>query len=216
MKQIITALLLFTSALITAQKKNYIITITGDTVYGDIELRQKKFIVTSTNKQTKEWDALNVKIINAENFKGTIVVPCKLYLYTDNLYEMQLGYESLKEADTVMVLKEIYGTKKMNLYYGTDNMKTPYYFYKTPSDSVPVQLVVRYHLDGGLSFYLNNTIAYRGEKARMHIEENKGYVNQLKAVMSDCSGISNEMWELLHYRDYSIKSLIKKYNNCSH
>jgi len=75
-------------------------------------------------------------------------------------------------------------------------------------------LVVRYYLGGGLTSYNSNPAAYRGEKSRVHVEENRGYVNQLKSVMADCPSISEAMWDLLNYRDYSFKALIKKYNEC--
>jgi len=204
---------LFITAAVFAQSKNFVVTDNGDSLYGKISLKNKIFTVNG-NSEKKEISADHVRWIYAENFKGNTVVHCRLYVYNDDLGEMDIDYASTKDVDTVLVLKEIYTTPKMNLYLGTDNFKTQYYFYKTPGDNAPVQLVVRYHLGGGLSSYNSNPAAYRGEKSRIHVEENKGYVNQLKFIMSDCPSISEAMWDLLNYRDYSFKNLIKKYNEC--
>lgn len=197
-----------------AQKKSVLVTSSGDSLYGEIRLLGNVFIITASSGE-KRIAADNVRKVHAANFKGTTVVHCSLHLYSDNIAEMQLGAAPLKETDTVMVLKEIYNTGKMNLYFGTDNLKTQYYFYKTPQNDVPLQLVVRYHLEGGLTSYSSNTGAYRGEKSRMHIEEDKGYINQLKFLMKDCKDIDEGVWDVLQYRSYSLKSLIKKYNKCN-
>jgi hypothetical protein len=125
-----------------------------------------------------------------------------------------MDWTDLSSLDTVLVLEEVYTTPKINLYYGTDKFKRQYYFYQTPLDSLPVQLVVRYHLGGGLNSYAINPAANRGEKSRIHIEEDKGYVNQLRAIMIACNKIPDGMWEILSYRIYSLKKLIKKYNKC--
>jgi hypothetical protein len=113
-----------------------------------------------------------------------------------------------------MILKEIYATPKMNLYYATGSDKTPFYFYKTPSDPKAVQLVVRYYLQGGLDNYDNDRAKYSGNKSKVQIGEDKGYINQLHAIMGDCKKIPESMWELLAYRDYSLKRVIKNYNKC--
>lgn len=214
MKKLLFTFLLFTGYTVVAQKKDFLITSSGDSVYGQIRLLGENFIVYGSNGE-KKIAAANVRTVHASNFKGTTVVRCRLHLYSDNIAEMQLGYTPIKETDTVMVLKEIYSTEKMNLYFGTDNLKTHYYFYKTPQNEEPLQLVVRYHLDGGFSSYTSNTAAYRGEKSRMHIEEDKGFINQLKFLMKDCDSIKEAVWDVLQYRSYSLKNLIKKYNECN-
>ena len=78
-----------------------------------------------------------------------------------------------------------------------------------------MQLVIRYYLKGGLANYDNDRSRYRGDKSKLMIEEDKGYVNQLRAIMGDCKKIPETMWELLSYRDYSLKNVIKKYNKCN-
>ena len=100
------------------------------------------------------------------------------------------------------------------MYYVQNNFKLPFYFYKTPTDPKPIQLVIRYYLAGGLANYDNDRARYRGDKSRVTLVEDKGYVNQLHAIMGDCKKIPETMWELLSYRDYSLKKVIKKYNMC--
>jgi hypothetical protein len=213
MKVLLIFIFSFISVSVFAQSKNFIITNNGDSLFGKIKLQHKVFTISGPDGPM-QINADNVKKVYADNFRGNTVVHCRLYLYTDNLSELDMGYAPTTDIDTVMVLKEIYTTEKMNLYFGTDNLKSQYYFYKTPADTVPIQLVVRYYLGGGLNSYALNPAANRGEKSRIHIEENKGYVNQLKKAMGDCEAISETTWELLHYRDYSFKNLIKKYNEC--
>ncbi|NOT92229.1 hypothetical protein [Ferruginibacter sp.] len=211
-------IIFFTAVVISlnclGQSKNYLVTSAGDSLFGNIKLKNGVFIVTNTTG-IKEINADEVRWLNGDNFRGNVVVHCNLHLYNDNLYDLELGRISRVQMDTIMVLKEVYTTNKMNLYFGTDDYKTQYYFYKTPSDPLPVQLVVKYSLEGGLSSYLNNRPAYPAEKSRVHIEVEKSYVNQLKAVMGDCDMIPEATWELLDYRVYSLKKLIKKYNSCN-
>ena len=88
-----------------------------------------------------------------------------------------------------------------------------YYFYKTPLDSVPVQLFVNYSLGGGATAVFDKRDV-RGIESLTHLEVMKGFVNQLKLVMGDCKKLSGFNWDLLDYRVYSLKNLIKKYNKC--
>ncbi|MFZ1371923.1 MAG: hypothetical protein WAR78_16165, partial [Ferruginibacter sp.] len=56
---------------------------------------------------------------------------------------------------------------------------------------------------------------FRGDRSRVQLAEDKGYVNQLRAIMANCNKIPQTMWDLLSYRDYSLKKIIKKYNSCN-
>ena len=169
------------------------------------------FLLVSTNAQP----AIDVKKVYAEKMRFHTVVPCKLHLYIDNLTELELyeGYANM-DIDTVMILDEVYSTPKMNLYWGVDNLRRQYYFYKTPADPLPVQLFINYFLSGGESLIgkVAATDNYFG--GSRHIEIQKGYVNQLRSIMGDCKKISEGEWEILDYRIYSFKSVIKKYNKC--
>jgi hypothetical protein len=196
-----------------SQQKDYLVKNNGDTIFGKIRLKNKIFTITN-GESTQIVQSTEVKKIDCNNYKGTTVVNCNLQLYNDDLSDLEMGWVNVSASDTVMVLQEIYTTPKINLYFGTDNFRRQYYFYKTPQDSFPVQLVVRYHLGGGLTAYAAHPEENRGERAKVHIEEDKGYVNQLMAIMGDCKKIPEGMWEILSYRDYSLKQLIKRYNKC--
>lgn len=195
------------------QSDEFLIKNNGDTIKGEVKLVDKDFYVDIDEYQTKV-NADDVLKVNSKNFKGSIVVHCVLQTYVENLSELELDYIERGERDTIMILDEIYSTEKMNLYYGVNDFKVPFYFYKTPKDPKPVQLVVRYYLQGGLTNYNNNRSRYRAERSLVNIAEDKGYVNQLWAIMGHCKNITEPMWELLSYRDYSLKQIIKKYNKC--
>lgn len=203
---------LFLSGMCFSQKNDYVIKVNGDTIWGKISLKNKVFHIAGADEA--DINASDVIKIKSSNYKGSAVVQCRLQLYSDNLDEIELDFIRKGYIDTVMILDEILATPKINLYYGVNNYKTPFYFYKTPADSFPVQLVVRYFLQGGLANYTNDRPRYRGDLSRVNIVEDKGYVNQLHAIMGNCKNISETMWELLTYRDYSLKKVIKKYNKC--
>lgn len=203
---------MFASYNVFSQKNDYLIKVSGDTLWGSITLKNQIFRVSGL--LTTEIDAIEVKKIKSDNYKGNTVVRCRLQLYADNIDDYELDFIKRGYVDTVMILDEILTTPKINLYFGMNNYKTQFYFYKTPSDTFPVQLVVRYYLQGGLANYSNDRPRYMGERSKVSIVEDKGYVNQLYALMGDCKKIPAAMWELLSYRDYSFKQLIKKYNKC--
>lgn len=196
-----------------SQKGDYVIKNNGDTIWGDLTLKNKKLYVGETMQV--EFAPEDIVKIKSGKYKGNTVVRCNLQNYTDNLADLEIDYIKRGVTDTVLVLDEIYSTPKINLYYATNNYKTPFYFFKTPSDQKPVQLVIRYFLQGGLDNYNNDRARYRGDKSRVNIVEDKGYVNQLYAIMGGCSKIPPTMWELLTYRNYSLKQLIKQYNKCN-
>lgn len=195
-----------------SQKIDYLIKNSGDTVWGNISLRNNIFYIANTN--TPGINAEEVKKIKSVNYKGSTVVHCKLQLYSDNIDDLELDWIRKGVIDTVMILDEIYSSPKINLYFGKSDFKTQFYFYKTPTDKFPVQLVVRYYLQGGLDNFAKDPLRYKGEKAKVNIVEDKGYVNQLYAIMGDCKKIPETMWEILTYRDYSLKQVIKRYNRC--
>ncbi|HAO46920.1 MAG TPA: hypothetical protein PLZ45_16705 [Ferruginibacter sp.] len=195
------------------QQKEYIIKNNGDTLQGNIRLKNSTFYVSRDN-QTTELNASEVRKIRSEYFKGSVVVPCRLLLYSDDIDSYEIDFARREFVDTVMILEELMNTPKINLYYGVSSFRTPFYFYKTPADSLPVQLVIRYFLQGGLANYANDRPRYMGERSKLNIVEDKGYVNQLYAIMGGCKKISEATWELLSYREYSFKEVIRKYNKC--
>lgn len=195
------------------QKSDYLIKNNGDTIWGDITLKNKIFYVNG--KTPEVIKAAEVTIIKSAKYKGNTVVRCNLLTYIDNLGDLEIDYIQKGVTDTVMILKEIYNTPKMILYYTQNDFKIPFYFYKTPADPKPVQLVIRYFLEGGLANYNNDRARFRGDKSKVQIAEDKGYVNQLQAIMGQCKNIPLAMWEQLSYRDYSLKRVIKRYNDCN-
>jgi len=212
MKIIILMASLFISAACFSQKGDYLVKNNGDTVWGNIQLKHGVFYVKGSSPVAIHAD--EVAKIKSDDFKGNTVVHCNLLLYTENLNELDIDYIKRGNIDTVLVLEEIYSTPKINLYYVMNDIKVPFYFYKTPSDPKPVQLVISYYLQGGLDNYDRDRARYRGDRSRVQLAEDKGYVNQLRAIMGNCNKIPQPMWELLSYRDYSLKKLIKKYNKC--
>ena len=213
MKLFLAVCSLLISVTAFSQKSDYLVKNNGDTIWGDIKLENKKFYVNGTSQS--EINADEVNKVKSSRYKGSVVLRCNLVLYVDNLSDLEIDYYKKEAVDTVMILDEIYTTPKINLYYGVNDFKTPFYFYKTPSDPIPVQLVIRYYLQGGLANYNDDRARYRGQKSKVSIVEDKGYVNQLYAIMGECKKIPDAMWELLSYRDYSFKQIIKKYNKCN-
>ncbi len=195
-----------------SQNRDYLVKNNGDTIWGPIKLKHNLFYVSS--EPPLEINVDDVSKIKCEQFKGHTVFHSNLLLYADNLADLELDFIKKGVVDTVLILDEIYSTPKINLYFAMSDFKIPFYFYKTPNDPKPVQLVVRYYLQGGLDNYTNDRARYRGDKSKVMIVEDKGYVNQLQAIMGDCKKIPETMWELLSYRDYSLKQVIKKYNKC--
>lgn len=212
MKLLLSLIVLIASQPGICQKKDYLIKNQGDTIWGDITLKNKMFYVSGSSQTILK--AADVSFISSVSYRGNIVFTGTLLTYTDNIADLELNYFKKGSVDTVLILSEEYITPKINLYYGTDDYKSPFYFYKTPSDPKPVQLVVRYYLDGGLTNYANNPSRYRGDKVRLHIVEQKGYINQLYAIMGGYKKIPQTMWDGLSYRNYSLKQVIKRYNKC--
>ncbi len=212
MKLIFAFFLLFGSGTAICQQKEYLVKISGDTIWGNIKLKNKVFYVTG--QYSLEIKADDVSKIRSYKYKGSAVFSGDLLTYSDNLYDLELDYIKKGITDTVLILEEIYATPKINLYYGINDFKLPFYFYKTPSDLKPIQLVVHYYLQGGRGNYAKDPGKDPVNKSAIVIAEDKGYVNQLHAIMGDCKNISLGMWELLSYRSYSLKQIIKKYIAC--
>lgn len=212
MKLLFACVSLFISTSGIGQKAEYLIKNNGDTVWGEVTVKNKTFYVAG--KSTSAIEAADVSLVKSKKYKGNIVVPVTLLTYQDNLSDLKIDYVQKGSTDTILILDEIYSTPKMNLYYGTGADKSPFYFYKTPGDPKPVQLVIRYSLVGGLANYDNDRPRYRGINSFVQVLEDKGYVNQLYAIMGECKKITQPVWDLLTYRSYSLKQVIKLYNKC--
>jgi len=203
---------LFLFNFLFAQDREFVVLRNGDTLAGRARFSQNKFLVEKAGGGITVFTPAQVSRVYSPEINNHVVVPCKLRLYKDNLSDLELYNNSVKDVDTVMILDEIYSTPKMNLYWGTDDFKLQYYFYKTPADSLPVQLYFSYVLAGGLT--ASSEKGLTGDNSRVHLEPQKGFVNQLRFIMGDCKKIADGEWEILDYRSYSLKSVIKKYNKC--
>lgn len=214
MKYLFFFAVIFIPASLSGQNNDYLVKTNGDTLRGNIELRNRTFYISGPGSAKTEVNVDEVNKVKSVNYKGNTVVHCLLQLYTDDLDEFELDWIKRGVLDTVMILDEIVSTPKINLYFGQSDFKLPFYFYKTPSDPFPVQLVVRYYLQGGLANYTSDRARYRGDRSKVNIVEDKGYVNQLYAIMRNCANIPEGTWEILTYRSYSLRQLIKRYNSC--
>lgn len=194
------------------QQNDYVVKINGDTVRGEIEIEKNAVKIQGDGTHTIR--PADIKFISSKKYKGNTVLALNLLLYTTVFDELEMGLMKTKSTDTVLVLNEIYSTPKINLYFAKDKKLVPYYFYKTPQDSLPIQLVVHYHLSGGLGNYANDPQRYSNERSKVTIIEDKGFVNQLYAIMGDCTKISAVDWELLAYSEYSLRKVIKTFNKC--
>ena len=154
MKILLALAAIFVSASCYSQKGDYLVKNNGDTVWGDINLKKKVFYVTGITDV--EINAADVNKIKSRSYNGNTVLPCTLELYTDDLASLELDYISKGKIDTVLIVDEIYSSPKINLYFARSNFKTPFYFYKTPTDPKPIQLIIHYSLRGGFSNYSND------------------------------------------------------------
>ena len=165
-------------------------------------------MVSLEDSTTTAINADEIIYINSSSHSG-VVMHCQLRLYSDNIDLISSGnFDNNRIADTILVLKEIYTTPKMNLYYVQDKEKVPYYFYKRPADSTPMQLLVKYYLR-----YVEFTEVYR-DRSATQFQQLKSYVNQLQALMQDCDKVRDVDYEVLDYRSYSLIQLVKRYNKC--
>gem|GEM_PF-4445902 len=80
-------------------------------------MKAKTFIVTGeTAAPRRVFTAEEIKKLNSNRFNRSVPVHCVLQLYTDNIDVLELGWNNpSRSTDTVLVLKEIYSTPKMNL-----------------------------------------------------------------------------------------------------
>jgi hypothetical protein len=139
-------------------------------------------------------------------------------LYNDNITELNSNsYTGGKICDTVMVLKETYNTPKMILFEAPDKERVMYYFIKKPGDPVPVQLAVGYEASKAHMRITGHLIAdsvVNTDRGVGIIREQRFYVDQIRFAMADCDKITEDDLNMLTYRGYSFKKIIKRYNKC--
>ena len=192
--------------------QDLLITHKGDTLIGDVKFRGKSISITRQGKPDTVYAADDIEYIDAGGLRIGTVVHCKLFMYSDNIDVVQKwNYDGTANLrDTVLILYEIFKTPKMKLFEVADKERSTYYFIKKPTDSLPVQMIVdflpaKYEKDPSLFKYQINF---------SKLEQKRIYVDQLRVIMADCPKITGADLEIMDYRSYSFRRIIKRYNKC--
>ncbi len=136
--------LIFCITLLFAHSQDLLITHNGDTLHGDVKFMGKYISITQSGKPDSTYAADNIAYIKTGRYKGT-VLHCSLAIYSDNIDVVQKwNFNGEIKRDTVLVLYEIFSTPKMKLFEVADKDRSIYYFIKKPTDSLPIQMIVRY------------------------------------------------------------------------
>jgi len=201
--------ILFFSVYLSAISQHFIITHSGDTLQGEVKLYDKKITVLNTTGTSKTFTADEVAYMHSSRYTGT-VLHCRLTVYSDNIDVVQKwDYVGGGIIDTVMILKEVLQTRKMNLYQAVDKDKAMYYFVKKPTDSLPIQMIVKY----GIQYYGDNVVR-RNEAIASVLTQQRRYIDQLTLMMIDCDKVTLADLNMMDYRIYSFKKIIRRYNKC--
>ncbi len=204
--KVITAIcctILFKNA--AAQKAEGLIMNNGDTVFCDYTLKGNYFSVKNAGSVTRLVDSREVQSV-FNNKDNQTVLFLKLETFSDNPDEIfDPVSKNRSEYDTTLLLNELYSTPKMKLYSATDKRRVKYYFVKKPQDSRPAQLLIRYAV-----YYakMGEVVTWGSPNLTIH----RIYIDQLKGLMADCTKLTAGDFEVVDYRDYSFKKVIKKYN----
>ena len=162
-----------------------------------------------------EIDARDVIKVKSEYYKGTVVVPCRLILYTDNIDDYQIDHYKRDAIDTVMIPQEVYTTPKMNLYYGIKAIsRFPIIFIKRPAIRFPSSLSSDTTWRVDWANYINDRHKYMGQKIKAGYRKTRVMSTSLMPSWATAKKIQSNVWELLSYREYSFKEVIRKYNKC--
>ena len=190
--------------------QDLLITHKGDTLIGDVKFRGKSISITRQGKPDTVYAADDIEYIDAGGLRIGTVVHCKLFVYSDNIDVVQKwNYDGAEVRDTVLILYEIFKTPKMNLFEVADKERSTYYFIKKPTDSLPVQMIVHFFIQG----YKDPSI-YRNAPIVSILTQHRTYIDQLRVIMADCPKITQADLEMMDYRSYSFKRIIKRYNKC--
>jgi|GEM_PF-1467180 len=205
-------LLLVTRPVAFSQAKEFIIKNNGDTVNGKVTFHNRLFSIEGAGGSQENYAAADVKQVSGYGAKAGFVYTGKLILYSSNLLDLQKMYFRDEVSDTVLFLTQIYETPRVRLYQGFDNFRTLYFFYSTAASVTPVQLVVKYSLSGG-TYSLAERMPFKRTPGAEVIQQ-KGYANQLRAILGDCDRVPADMWESLEYTYPSLRALLKQARKC--
>jgi hypothetical protein len=188
-----------------AQKAEGLVMNNGDTVFCDYTLKGNLFSVKNPGSLTRLVDTREVQSVFSNNDKHTVLF-LKLETFSDNPDEIfDPVSKNRSEYDTTLLLNELYSTPKMKLYTAIDNRRVQYYFVKKPQDSRPAQLLIRYTV-----YYAKVGEVITWGSPNLTIQ--RIYIDQLKGLMADCARLTAGDFEVVDYRNYSLKKIIKKYN----
>lgn len=195
-----------------SQAKSFLIKNNGDTVNGKVSFHQRSFTIEDTAGRQQLYNAADVKQVSGSGAKGGFVYAGKLIHYSSNLLDLQKMSFRDEVTDTVLLLTQIYETPRVKLYQGFDSFRTLYFFYSTTASIAPVQLVVKYSLSGG-TYSLSERMPFKRNPGAEVVQQ-KGYANQLRAVLGDCDRVPADMWESLEYTYPSLRTLLKQARKC--
>jgi hypothetical protein len=204
-KVIITGCLSIIFLHTVAQKNEGLVMNNGDTVFCDYTLNGNFISVKNEGRLTRLVDTRDVQSVFSNNNSQTVLF-LKLETFSDNPDEIfDPLSKNMSEYDTTLLLSEVYSTPKMKLYTATDKRKVQYYFVKKPQDIRPAQLLIRYAV-----YYarVGELINWGSPNLTIH----RIYIDQLKGLMTDCPKMTYGDFEIVDYRDYSLKKIIRKYN----
>jgi hypothetical protein len=204
-------LLAFTT---NAQKTNYIIKHSGDTVFGDYIITNK--LVQVVHSATKDTVNINSEDVwqAISNNKPKVVLRCILYGYTDNFETVMFPGYLDPVYDTTLLLKPIISVGKIKLFSAKDKRRVDYFFVQGINDSVPVQLL--YNIGGQMPDKANWGTRNQRYQLTSYVTYFKIFADQLNEMAADCDSITEGDIKLLQYMESSIKAFIKKYNKkCS-
>lgn len=197
------------TAFITSYSQDFLVKHNGDTIRGDIKFSGKTISLLNADGSNTSFSADEIAYIKTSRYIGT-VLHCKLVLYSDNIDVVQKwDYTGGKIRDTVMILNSIFKTKKMNLYEAFDKDQVAYYFVKKPTDSLPIQMIVTFGIQSS-----EEKLFRRNEPVLSMLIQQRRYIDQLTLMMLDCKKVTRADLEMMDYRSYSFKKIIRRYNRC--
>lgn len=191
---------------ILAQSPGFVVTQTGDSLYGNISYKNYFFYIEKANGQVDSIHVNNTLEVKNKKLEGRV--------YYGSVYQFDNDINPVREKaddkiiDTALVLKTVFATKSMTLYEGVDHYKRLYYFIEKTNDSLPTQMLVSYRI----MTITSASVANLDANVR-HIQI-KTYIGQLKKMMADCEKLESFNWDSMDYRSYSFKSVMKWYEKC--
>jgi hypothetical protein len=197
-----------------AQKSDLIVTATGDSLFGKVRITGSSIYIQNAGGIEQSVEPSTVQVVRYANNKEKLVHRGRLYTYSDNLWDLEKNFYPKGAIDTVLLLTSIYETPKMSLYEAKDKMNSTYYFYKMPTDPAPVQLVVHYYLSESNSSSVRGFRMSGDPQSQVIMVTERGFANQLRTIMQGCTRIDPTAWDVLDYRVYSLKYVIRQFNKC--